>query len=154
MCLALLSKTSPRCFKYTFAFLFDSTFHVHIHSLEDVFSPLARTEMDSIWRQCDVLRWLRSSCNRPNPALFLSMRSQLFQDCAPRTPPYDSVRATCTNSISIGSTVSQQEIFLSTTFRSEFAGAPWAHVHVDKTDTGSMVPPIIPHTMMFQYSSS
>ena len=32
-CLALLSKTSPRCFRYTFAFLFDSTFHVHIRTL-------------------------------------------------------------------------------------------------------------------------
>ena len=32
-CLALLSKTSPRCFRYTFSFLFDSTFHVHIRTL-------------------------------------------------------------------------------------------------------------------------
>ena len=52
LCLALLSKTSSRCF--TSLLSFESMFHVHFYSLEDFIH--ARTDMNSTSRRYEVFR--------------------------------------------------------------------------------------------------
>ena len=124
------------------------------------FSLLARTGMDSIWRQCDVLRWLRSSCDGPNPALFLSIAQPTFPGLRAEN---SSIRQCSSNMYELNChrlhRVPARDTPFHVTPLRVCKLLPEPTYTLTRrtpvmTSAGSMVPPITPNTRLFQYSSS